>query len=213
MSFWGGSMTEIIGQHDITEEVIAAQDQLYRLAYRLTGNREDANDLTQDTLLKALQYVCGFRGEAALKTWLKKILVNTFLTQKRKHQDHTSIALEYLPAPDWSANPENVVVKRELQWCIAHTLAHHLPERYAVALTLREFEGLPYKVIAQTMSISEGTAKVLVYRSRQAFRRHLERSGCYSYVRDYRCICDGVRDGLLPIKELHYEHSNCNTDS
>jgi len=65
-------------------------------------------------------------------------------------------------------------------------------------LALREFEGMSYKDIAGILEISPGTAKVLVFRSRRAFRRHLEKSGCFAYVRDYNCVCDGVRDGLLP---------------
>ncbi|MBS4029911.1 MAG: RNA polymerase sigma factor [Clostridiales bacterium] len=174
------------------------RDYLQQLALRLTGDNNDAQDLVQDTLLKAYEHANSFRGEAAVKTWLTKILVNTFLTQKRKKKDHVSIALDTLPAPDWSANPEKIIVKRELQWCINHTLTYHLPQRYGTALALREFEGMSYKDIAGILEISPGTAKVLVFRSRRAFRRHLEKSGCFAYVRDYNCVCDGVRDGLLP---------------
>jgi RNA polymerase sigma-70 factor (ECF subfamily) len=186
----------------ISEEIIVLREQMSTLAFRLTGNTEEANDLTQDTLLKALEKSCGFRQEAAVKTWLTKIMINTFLSQKKKFRDHVSLEVERLPAPDWSANPEKIVVKRELQWCIQHTLDHHITQRYAVALTLRELHGLRYKEIADVLGVELGTAKVLVHRSRQAFRRHLEQSGCYFYVRDYSCICDGVRDGLSPIKEL-----------
>lgn len=200
-------MADLTGR-ELSAEMVAAQEQLWRLAYKLTGDREDAGDLTQETMLKALQQLAGFRGEAALKTWLTKILVNTFLTQKRKSRPHVSIALEYLPVPDWSANPEKVVVKRELQWCLQHTLIHHLPERYSAALTMREYEGMRYKEIAMVLNISVAAAKVLVHRSRRAFRRHLEQSGCYSYVKDYSCVCSGVVDGLLPMKELHYGNSN-----
>lgn len=192
----------------LAKELVALQDPLWRLALKLTGNRDDAQDLTQDTLLKALQHAAGFRGDASLKTWATRILVNTYLTQERKKPPHKSLALEYIPVPDWSANPERVVVKRELQWCIHHTLIHHLPERYAAALTLREYEGLSYREISHILNVTAGTAKVLVHRSRRAFKRHLEASGCYSYVQDYSCICDGVTAGLLPIKQLNDNSSS-----
>lgn len=174
------------------------RDYLQQLAFRLTGDNNDAQDLVQDTLLKAYEHINSFRSQATIKTWLTKILVNTFLTQKRTKKDHVSIVLDYIPAPDWSANPEKIIVKRELQWCINHTLTCHLPERYGTALALREFEGMSYNDIAGILEISPGTAKVLVFRSRRAFRRHLEKSGCFAYVRDYNCVCDGVQDGLLP---------------
>lgn len=193
MLSWGANVDKT-PPLDIADEIALLQDDLYRLACRLTGNPHDAQDLTQDALLKALRHAGGYRGDAALKTWLTKVLVNTFLSLKQKKQRHVSLALAYLPAPDWSANPEKIVVKRELQWCIRHTLAHHLPQRYAAVLILREYERCSYREIAQILNVSEGNAKVLVYRSRRAFRRHLQQSGCYSFVREYRCICDGVRE-------------------
>lgn len=189
-------------QRIISGEISDLRQHMNRLAYRLTGNADEANDLTQETLLKALEKACSFRRDAAVKTWLTKIMVNTFLSQKKKRKEHFSIELERLPAPDWSTNPEKIVIKRELQWCLQHTLNHHLTERYAVALTLRELHGLHYKEIAEVLDIGENTAKVLVHRSRRAFRRHLEQSGCYAYVKDYCCICDGVADGAVPLKEL-----------
>ncbi len=177
--------------------IIGYEDYLYSIACRLTKDTEDARDLLQDTLLKALEHGETFRNEASIKTWLSKILFNTFLTQKREKQYHTSTILDYLPAPDGTANPEKTVVKRELESCIRHLLTYHLPRRYSAVLVMRDINGQSYKEIAETLDVSLATVKSLVYRSRRAFRRTLERSGCYAYVKDYSCICDGVtEDGV-----------------
>lgn len=190
---------------ELLSSFTSCEGYLFSMARRLTENNEDARDLLQDTFLKALEHAETFRGEASLKTWLSKILFNTFLTQKRKKKEHVSMALDTLPAPEQSANPEKVVVKRELAWCIRQTLSQHLPKRYRAVLVMRDINGQSYNEIAETLEVSLATVKSLVYRSRRAFRRHLERSGCYAYVKDYRCICDGVSDGNFPL-------SSCRND-
>ncbi len=188
---------------ELLSSFTSCEGYLFSMARRLTEDGEDARDLLQDTLLKALEHVETFRSEASVKTWLAKILFNTFLTQKQKKQEHVSMALDTLP--DHSANPEKIVVKRELTWCIRHTLSQHLHRRYSAVLVMRDINGQSYSEIAETLEVSLATVKSLVYRSRRAFRRHLERSGCYAYVKDYRCICDGVSDGEFPL-------SSCRND-
>jgi RNA polymerase sigma-70 factor (ECF subfamily) len=181
---------------EINDIVIKYGDSLQKLAFHLTGHKEDADDLFQETLLRAYRYAGNFRGESSLKTWLTRILINSFLQEKRKKREHISLCLDYLPAPDWSQNPEKIIVKRELEWCITHTLSQHLHPRYSAALAMREFEGMSYKEIAESLSVTLAVAKSLIFRGRRAFRRHLEKSGCFAYVKDYDCICEGVKDGF-----------------
>lgn len=185
---------------DLSETATLYSENLHKLAYHLTGNHEDAQDLVQEAFLRAHSGAAGFRGEASVKTWLTRILINTFLQDRRKRQ-HVSLALDYLPAPDWSQNPEKIVVRRELQWCISHILSCHIPQRYAAALTLREVEGMSHREIAQTLGVSLSVAKVLIFRARRSFRHHLEMSGCIAYIRDYSCVCDCAGDGAPLLRQ------------
>ena len=96
------------------EEIAQTQQHyIYKLAYRLCGNQVEAEDLTQETFLKAFENLAGFRQEAGLRTWLYHIAVNGYLAKRRRRLKHESITLEVLPAPDWSSNPERVVIRRE----------------------------------------------------------------------------------------------------
>jgi RNA polymerase sigma-70 factor (ECF subfamily) len=183
-------------QEQLSWEEIAQTQQcyIYRLSYRLCGNQVEAEDLAQETFLKAFENLAGFRQEASLRTWLCRIAVNVYLAKRRKRPKHESITLEILPPPDWSSNPERVVIKRELLWCINHTLQQHLPHNYRTILVLRELEQLSYEEIAAVLNVSASTVRSRLHRARLAFRDHLLKSGCAGLMRDYTCYCEGVRE-------------------
>ena len=177
------------------EEIAETQQRyIYNLAYHLCGNQTEAEDLAQETFLKAFENLSGFRQEAGLRTWLCRIAVNTYLAKRRRRPRHESIALEILPAPDWSNNPERVVIRRELLWCVHHTLQQHLPRHYRTILVLREIEQLDYQEIAEVLGISVSSVKSRLHRARRAFRDHLLNSGCAGLMRDYTCYCEGVKE-------------------
>lgn len=162
-------------QEQLSWEEIARtqQNYIYRLAYRLCGNQVEAEDLAQETFLRAFENLAGFRQDAGIRTWLCRIAVNTYLTKRRRRPKHESLTLEILPAPDWSSNPERVVIKRELLWCINHTLQQHLPRNYQTILVLRELEQLSYEEIAVVLNVSVSTVKSRLHRARLAIRDHL----------------------------------------
>lgn len=177
------------------EEIAETQQRyIYNLAYHLCGHRAEAEDLVQETFLKAFENLAGFRQEANLRTWLCRIAVNAYLTGRRRRPRHESITLEVLPAPDWSGNPERVVIRRELLWCINHTLQQHLPRNYRTILVLRELEQLSYEEIAEVLNISVSAVRSRLHRARRAFRDHLIKSGCAGLMRDYTCYCEGVKE-------------------
>jgi RNA polymerase sigma-70 factor (ECF subfamily) len=188
-------------KEELTEAFLKNQAYLKRLAYRFTAHSEKANDLIQETYLKALNHISYFRGEANFKTWLTKILVNTYFSKQRKRKQHVSIELERIAfSGNYINNPERIVVKRELQWCVQHVLNHHLQERYRIALVLREINNLSYDEIAYSMGVSVDVVRSLIYRSKKSFRKHLVKTGCYLFVKEYSCICDGiVDDASFPI--------------
>lgn len=176
------------------EVVNLHQHYVYNLAYHLCNNRDEADDLTQETFLRAFEHLPEFRGEAGLRTWLGRIAINAFLATKRRPARHVSLALETIPAPDWSADPERVVIRRELQWCIHHVLQHHLREDHKLVLILRDLHQFGYGDIARMLGISLTAVKSRLHRARKAYRDHLVKSGCAEFVRDYTCWCEGVRE-------------------
>ncbi len=177
------------------EEIVRThQRYIYNLAYRLCNDPHEADDITQETFLKAFEHLAGFRQEASLRTWLSRITVNTYLAKKQKRLKHRSIALEILPVPDWSGNPERIVIRRELRWCIHHILQHHLPRNYRVVLVLRDLNRLSYEEIATVLGVSVSAVKSRLHRARLAYRDHLLKSGCAGLVKDYSCYCEGVQE-------------------
>lgn len=175
------------------EEIVRAyQRYIYNLSCQLCDDPHEADDLTQETFFKAFRNLDGLRQEASLRAWISRIAVNTYLSKRRKHLSHQSLALETLPAP-WSTNPEQVVIRKEMQWCIRHILQHHVSGQYRVILVLRDLNGLSYGEVAGVLGISVGAVKSRLHRARRAFRDHLIRSGCAGLLRDYTCFCEGVQ--------------------
>lgn len=175
--------------------VYSHQDYIYNLAYYLCRDRHEADDLTQETFLKAIENIEGFRGESGLRTWLCRIAVNNYKAKQRKNYKHQSICLEIMrPPADTSSNPERIIIRKELQWCIHHVLQHHVSKEQKIVLVLRELNDLSYKEIAEVLGISESAVKSRLHRARIAFRNHLVKSGCAKLMRDYTCYCEGVME-------------------
>lgn len=170
------------------------QRYIYNLAYNLCHNRDETDDLTQEVFLKAFEKLEGFRGEAKLRTWLSRITINTYLAKRRKELKHESINFGYVSVPDWNKNPERLAIKKELQWCIHHTLRLHLSKSHQVILVLRDLNGFSYEEIASMLNISLSAVKSRLHRARLAYRNHLIRSGCAGLVKDYSCYCEGVTE-------------------
>lgn len=102
--------------------------------------------------------------------------------------------MEIVTGPDWSKNPERVVIKRELLWCVHHILQHHLSHDHKVVLILRDINRLGYEEVAEILGVPVSTVKSRLHRARKAFRSHLCKTGCAGMVRDYTCYCEGVRE-------------------
>lgn len=176
------------------EIVDAHHAYIYRLAYNLCGDKTEAEDITQETFLKGFENFLGFRQDASLRTWLCRITINTYLAKKRRRTKHESIDVEVLSVPDWSDNPERIVIKREITLCINHILQEHLHQDFRTIIVLREFEQLSYEEIAEILNITTSAVKSRLHRARLAFRDYLLKAGCAGLMRDYRCFCEGVKE-------------------
>lgn len=147
-------------------------DEIYRFAWHLTGNPTDADDLYQETLLKAFRAYRKLPSDANHRAWLYRIASNTFISDRRKHgrTNPMSDALEQtLPAPgiDEARMLDARDLLREVEAFVAT-----LPPKQRVALVLRKYHGHDYAHIAMTLKSSEDAARANVH---EALRKVRER--------------------------------------
>jgi RNA polymerase sigma-70 factor (ECF subfamily) len=168
------------------------QDYIYNLLFQLTGDPAEADDLAQETFIRVYEKLPSFRAESSLRTWVSVIAMNMFRQSLRKKPHPPTLKIEEIRIPGNRGNPERIVIKSEMQWCIAHVLHHHMPRHFREVLILRDLQGFSYKEICEILGLSMSTVKTRIHRARTAFRDHFVADGCKAMVDDYLCICDGV---------------------
>lgn len=147
-------------------------DTLYGFALRLTKRPSDADDLVQETYLRAFRFAHRFEPGTHLRAWLFQILRNTFLTFYRR-ETHQPVLLdkeleEGLDEGGTEAPDPAVVTVLDLERALAE-----LPEEFRSVLLLADLEGLALQEIAQIMDIPVGTVKSRLFRARRMVRRRL----------------------------------------
>lgn len=172
------------GDFDAFAKLIEANKQkVFALVRRLAGNNEDAEDIVQDTFLKAIDKIDQFRGESTFGTWLSSIALNQArgLHAKSKQIDLKPIE-EYLPGGgaqgdshqdslrlfDWQ-DPHELMESRELKQLVDEAVAQ-LPYKYREAFLLRYVQELSVKEVAQLTGQSVASAKSRILRARLALR-------------------------------------------
>lgn len=158
--------------------------KIYNLAYRLTGNHEDAGDMAQEAFIRVYQSLPNFRGESAFATWLFKIASNACLDElrRRKRQPVSSldepVELDDGETPrqfaDVGDGPEQAVERRELQRAV-HESIMALPEEYRIVLVLRDLHDLSYNEIVELTGLTLGTVKSRLNRARAQLKEKLLR--------------------------------------
>jgi RNA polymerase sigma-70 factor (ECF subfamily) len=158
---------------------------IFSVLCRMTGDPDEARDLTQETFLSALKAIKSFRGEAELKTWLFRIALNharnRFRWWKRRKRNET-ISLDK-PLGEGSAtvsdtvadggeSPEQVVLRLERQRRLIRAV-NALPEVFRETIVLCDIEGLGYEEIARALNINVGTVKSRIARGREQLRKRL----------------------------------------
>ncbi|UCC40634.1 MAG: sigma-70 family RNA polymerase sigma factor, partial [Candidatus Aminicenantes bacterium] len=146
-------------QEAISELLAKEQNFILNFMYQLTGNRAEAEDLTQEALIMAYRKIHTFLYKARFRTWLSKIALNLFRQKHRQERQHESHFLEKIIIPEEDGNPERTVIKSELQWCILHSLQQHLPPKYRMVLVLRDLQNFSYKEISETLGWSVSKTK------------------------------------------------------
>ena len=147
--------------------------QVYRLAYRLTGNQHDAEDLTQDVFVRVFKSIHTFQP-GTLEGWLHRITTNLFLDQARRRQRIRMDALSVAPEHVWGAatGPAELHDDAELDADVAAALRSLNPEQ-RVAVVLCDIEGLSYEEIAKVLDVKLGTVRSRIARGRAALRDSL----------------------------------------
>jgi RNA polymerase sigma-70 factor (ECF subfamily) len=146
---------------------------LVALARRLTGDTHWADDLTQETLVRAFHGLPRFRGEASLRTWLLRILVHVAAEPSRWKRSEPAQALPEAGVPDrWSEPPDDAALRRELQDRMREAV-ERLPPRQRLAIHLRAIEGMDYAAIAAVIGCSNGAARMLVLGARERIQQRI----------------------------------------
>jgi RNA polymerase sigma-70 factor (ECF subfamily) len=162
-------------------------DRVYRLAIRITGNEQDAEEVVQDALWTAARKIGMFKGESAFGSWVYRITANTAYQklrgrQSRKHEvPWTDLRPAFdderhhaEPIADWSGKVEEPALQAELRTVLTSAI-NDLPEDYRTAFLMHDVEGLSNPEIAESLHLSLPAVKSRVHRSRLFLRERLSR--------------------------------------
>ena len=138
------------------------RDRIYRIALRMLGNSDDAEDIAQDVVIQLWTALSGFVGSSSFTTWLYRIVVNRCLNHLRR-QRHTRPVRDSDPTPTPGA--EDTVIAQQRATATVHAIAALPPELRAV-LVLHEMEGLSYREVAAITNLTESTVRGRLARAR-----------------------------------------------
>jgi len=154
--------------------------QAFNIAYRMTGNHADAEDLTQEAFVRAFRFFGNYRRDWPFDNWLYKIMSNLFVDDLRRKPKAKLQSLDqpidggrnedvYLEISDLSTNPERIVMTDELDEHIQRAL-NLLPQDFRMTVVLADIEGMSYEEISNVMHCSLGTVRSRLHRGRKLLR-------------------------------------------
>jgi len=167
------------------------QKHAYNVAYRMTGNHADAEDLTQEAFVRAFRFFGAYRRDWPFDNWLYKIMSNLFIDHIRKNSKNRIQSLDqpietgsksdelYLEIADNESNPEEIVMQSELDGRVQLAL-NALPKEFRSAVILADIQGMSYEEISEVMNCSLGTVRSRLHRGRKLLKSKLEALGALS---------------------------------
>lgn len=164
----------------LSEKMLCAEyEAVYRYTLALCKNETTAEDITQDTFLKAMRAYDKFKGECSLYTWLCSIAKRELLNRIRKQSRETNID-ENFDIPDEKGDSlENLIQKKDTAMYI-HSVLHKMDEPYKEVFSLRVFGELSFSEIAKLFSKTESWARVTFHRARKQINEQLRKDGYYN---------------------------------
>lgn len=177
--------TQMAGSEDFEAGVLAQLDGLYRTARRMTSNQQEAEDLVQETMLKAFRFANQYQRGTNLRAWLFRILNTSAINRYRKQATHPTPAslpegedfylynrIKDLSGQELNAGAEEEVLSHYLDEDVYKAL-QNLPPNFRMAVVLADIEGLSYKEIAESLQIPIGTVMSRISRARRQLQQSL----------------------------------------
>ncbi len=166
-------LARLDAQSDSFEELaMPLFDQLYNFAHWLTRNREEAEDLVQETYAKALKGFSSFRSGTNFRAWIFRILRNTFLTSRTGLKATMTLSLDSKEEPELAGEgdtPETILMERSNRQLVQSAI-DELPVYFREVVLLCDVEEMSYQEIAETLSIPIGTVMSRLSRARRTLR-------------------------------------------
>lgn len=168
--------------------MLDSQDRVYTLCLRMTGDREDALDLAQETFFNAWRGLGSFQGNSSFSTWVYRLASNACIDflrkRKRRQQGESPHSLDDEEAPlpepaDPRGSPEEELERRELRRAVERGL-QALPDHHRQVLVMRELSGMSYQEIGAVLDLDLGTVKSRIARARLALKKFLVQEGNFS---------------------------------
>ena len=174
------------GSYEAFEKLMNRYEKkIYRLGLNITGSHEDAEDVLQETFLKAFEHLADFREDSRFYTWIFRIGLNIGLMRLRKRRSDKAVPLEgarseqeeFIPREftDWRPNPEQLLAESELQDILLKAV-QSLPPSFRTVFLLRDVEGLSIEETARALHLAEGTVKAFLHRARLQLRERLSQN-------------------------------------
>lgn len=171
------------GELEAFNELVARYEKLvFHVAYRLSGNYDDANDVAQEAFIRVFNSIGTFRGDANFTTWLYRIVTNVYLDERKKAKSHMQTSIDdYIELEENSVSrqivddgptPEQSVQKMERDQILQQAIMS-LPEYQRVMIVLYHTQGKSYEEIAEIMNLAIGTVKSRLNRARLALKEKL----------------------------------------
>jgi RNA polymerase sigma-70 factor (ECF subfamily) len=170
------------GEWSAFDQLVARWERKIRAAiYRLVGSEEEARDLCQETFLKAYRGLGSFKMEARFSSWLYQIALNLCRDRVRRRKGKTLVSLGELDEdgemlPESQPSALDLLQQRETSRVVAAAVAA-LPEEQREVIVLKEYQGLTFLEIAETLDVPLSTVKTRLYRGLGLLRQKLEIQG------------------------------------
>jgi len=159
--------------------------RIYQLALRQMKNREDAEEVTQDVLMKVYRKIGAFRGDSALSSWIYRITFNTAMSrlrtsklarqaqQQERNRDEDDKLRALREPADWSNLPDEAMLRTQMRTAVFAAI-EELPEIYRAPVVLRDIEGLSTEEASTRLHVKDQTLKSRLHRGRLMLRERLQ---------------------------------------